>query len=475
MEKTTLDILKENARKISINIKTSREFRDFVYEKEDLAIRNRLSIYLYSIDIKFNFYPLSIEDLLYFYVGDPTYRDQFIENENPFALVDERRLYSEIENNFLHDLKQGCFDYIIKVYHILLYDSYSESKNKSWSNFLYKKFSIFNEHEFLSKEEREYLNNMKDLYSKYKLYGYYNHSINDIFDLPSYVLTSTDNRTDLENYKLFYQEPEHIPQSYEEKKVYEELSIDGPTKSFIDQLEYPDRDRIIITEKIDGYVVSLFKLNNKLYPLKKDGSLIKYIKNDQYGNMEDNIYSKFIDYIMFYKTKFLNLLENEECVSFVWLIKKHIIPYKSLSEPIVGIDIISFKNGKKKHLPFDDIKLRFEENFIRTPRILYDTKTEIFIEWRDEQNDMFGENSATYWNKPLKEVNDSVIHENIFGVNYRYERDGEFLRNAQFIGEFLTYYPQYEDNEFSRRNWWSSPFAPSINGRIDFPIDSLSL
>lgn len=91
-------------------------------------------------------------------------------------------------------------------------------------------------------------------------------------------------------------------------------------------------DLIIITEKIDGCNVGVFRCNNKLYPLVRKGydvrtNPVSWIKS-------------FANYVEDRAEQFFDLLQDQKRVCGEWMIHQHTLKYKLKGDPFIAFDII---------------------------------------------------------------------------------------------------------------------------------------
>ena len=91
-------------------------------------------------------------------------------------------------------------------------------------------------------------------------------------------------------------------------------------------------DVIIIQEKLDGSNVGIAKINNEIIPLTGAG----YVANTSPFRM----HHVFYDWVLKYKYRYTDLLEEGERLCGEWLLIAHGTRYRLLHEPFVAFDLM---------------------------------------------------------------------------------------------------------------------------------------
>lgn len=97
-------------------------------------------------------------------------------------------------------------------------------------------------------------------------------------------------------------------------------------------------DIVIVTEKVDGMNVGVYRKNDKLYPLMRHGYDVRS-HFTPFAQM-------FANFVEDNAERFFNVLEDGERLCGEWMIKTHTIPYKIKGEPFLVFDIIK-ENTKR--------------------------------------------------------------------------------------------------------------------------------
>ena len=109
--------------------------------------------------------------------------------------------------------------------------------------------------------------------------------------------------------------------------------LDKEVQSFFtDKLLFPKRDKLFVTEKIDGANVGVFKKDGKLYPIMRKGYDVR--------SSEWEFIRRFADFVADNSSRFDKLLNDGERVCGEWMIKTHSLFYKMPHEPFIVFDII---------------------------------------------------------------------------------------------------------------------------------------
>ena len=176
---------------------------------------------------------------------------------------------------------------------------------------------------------------------------------------------------------------------------------------FTEKLQFSKRDRLYVTEKVDGANVGVYKLGSVLYPVMRKGYDVR---------MSEWVFlRRFADFVADNVARFDALLLDGERVCGEWMIKTHSLFYKLPHEPFVVFDII-----KSVDRP---VRLEFAEIMTRCK---YHGFTHAGLVW---------EGGAVSVEEALGLLGGGfhgcqTVPE---GVVYRYERDGAFLMSAKFV------------------------------------------
>jgi ATP-dependent RNA circularization protein (DNA/RNA ligase family) len=197
-------------------------------------------------------------------------------------------------------------------------------------------------------------------------------------------------------------------------------------------LQFPKRDKLYVTEKIDGANVGVYKKGGKLYPIMRKGYDVR--------TSGFEFLRRFADFVMDNSARFDALLSDEERVCGEWMIKTHSLFYKMPHEPFVVFDIIKDMN-KPARPPFAEIIKRCKDHGFTSATVIHEGDA-ISV---DDALRLLGDGFHGCANSPE-------------GVVYRYERDGTFEMSAKFVsninvgGDFMNDENAY--NEWT--NWESS-------------------
>lgn len=114
------------------------------------------------------------------------------------------------------------------------------------------------------------------------------------------------------------------------------------------------RDRVIITEKVDGMNTGVLRIDDGLIPLTRKGYDVRTNPN-AWAWM-------FALYVSNNTRRFMNVLNNGERMCGEWMIKTHTVFYNLNTEPYIVYDIINTNNER---LLYDDFLKRInKESFI---------------------------------------------------------------------------------------------------------------
>ena len=101
---------------------------------------------------------------------------------------------------------------------------------------------------------------------------------------------------------------------------------------FTERLQFPKRDKLYVTEKIDGANVGVYKKDGKLHPVMRKGYDVR--------TSEFEFLRRFADFVADNSARFDALLSDYERVCGEWMIKTHSLFYKMTHEPFVVFDMI---------------------------------------------------------------------------------------------------------------------------------------
>ena len=200
---------------------------------------------------------------------------------------------------------------------------------------------------------------------------------------------------------------------------------------FTQQLQFPKRDKLYVTEKIDGANVGVLKRNGKLHPLMRKGYDVR--------SSEYSFIRQFADFVSDNADRFDALLGDEERVCGEWMIKTHSLFYRLPHEPFVVFDIIK-SVAKQKRPSFAEVIERCERQGFTT----------VGLAWVGE---------AIPVEEALKKLGDGFhgCQSSPEGVVYRYERDGTFEMSAKYVsnlnvgGDFMNENDAYNEYNLALR------------------------
>ena len=197
---------------------------------------------------------------------------------------------------------------------------------------------------------------------------------------------------------------------------------------FTVRLQFPKRDKLVVTEKVDGANVGVVKLNGVLYPVMRKGYDVR--------TSEYKFIHRFADYVSDNESRFDELLADGERVCGEWMIKTHSLIYKMPHEPFVVFDII--KSDATRPI-YTEIRDRCER---------YDFTTSGLV-W---EGDAIGVDEAIY----LLGNGFHGCRSTPEGLVCRYERDGTFYMSAKFVSN-LNVGGDFMDDENLYNEWenWS--------------------
>ena len=195
---------------------------------------------------------------------------------------------------------------------------------------------------------------------------------------------------------------------------------------FTEKLQFPKRDKLYVTEKIDGANVGVYKSEGRLFPIMRKGYDVR--------TSEHEFLRRFADFVSDNANRFDNLLDDGERVCGEWMIKTHSLFYDLPHEPFVVFDII--KDGKKPVRPsFADIIKRCEKYEFVMVAIVHEGGA-ISVE---EGLRLLGGGFHGCRTAPE-------------GIVYRYERDGTFEMSAKYVSN-LNVGGDFMNDDGAYNNW----------------------
>jgi hypothetical protein len=195
---------------------------------------------------------------------------------------------------------------------------------------------------------------------------------------------------------------------------------------FTEKLQFAKRDKLYVTEKVDGANVGVYKKNGKLYPVMRKGYDVR--------TSEYEFLRRFADFVGDNAARFDALLSDDERVCGEWMIKTHSLFYKMPHEPFVVFDIIKGIN-KPVRPTFSEMAARCMAHGFTTAHLIH-------------------EGGAIGVADALRLLGDNGFHgcqTAPEGIIYRYERDGAFEMSAKFVsnlsvgGDFMSDESAYND------------------------------
>jgi hypothetical protein len=177
---------------------------------------------------------------------------------------------------------------------------------------------------------------------------------------------------------------------------------------FTQAIQFPKRDKLYVTEKVDGTNVGVYKKNGVLYPIMRKGY---DVRSSEWGFMR-----RFADFVADNVARFDALLADGERVCGEWMIKTHSLFYKMPHEPFVVFDIIQGTVDRPVRLGFADIMAACKCYGFTHAGVVWANGALSVVDalW------LLGEGFHGCQSAPE-------------GVVYRYERDGVFLMSAKFV------------------------------------------
>jgi ATP-dependent RNA circularization protein (DNA/RNA ligase family) len=176
---------------------------------------------------------------------------------------------------------------------------------------------------------------------------------------------------------------------------------------FTEKLQFPKRDKLYVTEKIDGANVGVLKKNNKLYPIMRKGYDVR--------SSEWDFIRRFADFVADNANRFNGILDNGERICGEWMIMTHSLFYVMPHEPFVVFDIIK-EGAEQTRMGYDEIRERCTRHEFITVGLVWEGDAISIQEALQKLGTGFHGCQAT----PE-------------GVVYRYERDGSFEMSAKYV------------------------------------------
>jgi len=195
---------------------------------------------------------------------------------------------------------------------------------------------------------------------------------------------------------------------------------------FTEQIQFPKRDKIYVTEKIDGANVGVYKKDGKLYPVMRKGYDAR--------TSEWEFLRRFAGFVSDNLDRFDSLLSDGERVCGEWMIKTHSLLYKLPHEPFIVFDIIKGIE-KPKRPSFTEIIERCEKHNFTITALIHEGGA---ISVQDSL-DLLGDGFHGCQTAPE-------------GVVYRYERDGKFYMSAKYVSN-LSVGGDYMNDESAYNEW----------------------
>lgn len=166
-------------------------------------------------------------------------------------------------------------------------------------------------------------------------------------------------------------------------------------------------DIIIVTEKVDGANVGIFKKNGNIFGVSRTGldvrdSTIKQIR-------------LFQDYIDKHKNRYSEMLKEGERVCGEWMIKTHSLEYDMPHEPFIAFDYMDSNNNR---LIYDELKERCEKFEVITTGLVHKGTA---ISVKDAMNIL-----GTGFHGCVEQPE---------GIVYKYERKDKVIFMAKYVRE----------------------------------------
>jgi ATP-dependent RNA circularization protein (DNA/RNA ligase family) len=197
---------------------------------------------------------------------------------------------------------------------------------------------------------------------------------------------------------------------------------------FVEKLQFPKRDKLFVTEKIDGANVGVLKKNGRLYPVMRKGYDVR--------SSEWDFIRRFADFVTDNANRFNELLGDGERVCGEWMIKTHSLFYEMPHEPFIVFDIIN-ADAKQSRPCYDEVRERC---------VKYEFVTSGLV-WEGE---------AISIENALKKLGNGFhgCQSEPEGVVYRYERDGSFEMSAKYVSNLDVDGCEMDNDVYSKwKNW----------------------
>jgi hypothetical protein len=149
----------------------------------------------------------------------------------------------------------------------------------------------------------------------------------------------------------------HLPES---RLGVSDKHIDAPRALMLTQQSRHDTDRVVVQEKLDGSCVCVYRFNDKIFALGKDGDLAECSPNASR--------QLWANWVLEHKERFLRLLDNGERVCGEWLAMVHGTRYHNIREPFVVFDLFDTEN---RALSYEMLHARVTQHHFETPTLLH--------------------------------------------------------------------------------------------------------
>jgi len=176
---------------------------------------------------------------------------------------------------------------------------------------------------------------------------------------------------------------------------------------FTEKLQFAKRDKLYITEKVDGANVGVYKKDGILYPIMRKGYDVR--------SSDYKFLHRFANFVSDNAARFDALLTDGERVCGEWMIKTHSLFYSMPHEPFIAFDIIKGINRPVRPT-FSEVLARLTAQGFTTANLIHEGGA-ISVE---EALRLLGNGAHGCQSIPE-------------GIVYRYERDGTFETAAKFV------------------------------------------
>lgn len=194
-------------------------------------------------------------------------------------------------------------------------------------------------------------------------------------------------------------------------------------KYFTEGVQFRKRDKVFVTEKVDGANIGVYKSGGKLYPIMRKGF---DVRGSSRGFLRE-----FGDFVSDNAERFDKLLKDGERVCGEWMIKTHSLFYDMDHEPFIVFDIIKGIDRPT----YDEVVTRALDCGFKTTGLV--NKGEASVEHALE---LMGKGfHGVCGGKPE-------------GLVYRYERDGRYCMAAKYVSN-STVDGEYMDDENAWNKW----------------------